>query len=140
VLETVDKSLIAADSDQFDVVQDFPGPFPVEVITRMAGVPEEYRQQVRHWIDISLHREPARAEAGEAGMQANIESAMYYFSLVQQRREAPQDDMISRLIAAEIPARTASCESSTISQSPVVQCFWAVPAPRQSPSWSAPRR
>lgn len=36
-------------------------------------------------------------------MQAMIESAMYYFSLVQQRREEPQDDMISRLIAAEIP-------------------------------------
>jgi len=36
-------------------------------------------------------------------MQANIETAMYYFGLVQQRRENPQDDMISRLIAAEIP-------------------------------------
>jgi cytochrome P450 len=103
VLETVDKYLMAADPDQFDVVQDFSGPFPVEVITRMAGVPEEYRQQVRHWIDTSLHREPGQVEAGEAGMQANIASAMYYFSLVQQRREAPQDDMISRLIAAEIP-------------------------------------
>ncbi|MFZ1175339.1 MAG: cytochrome P450, partial [Mycobacterium sp.] len=29
---------------------------------------------------------------------------MYYFTLVQQRREEPQDDMISRLIAAEIPS------------------------------------
>jgi cytochrome P450 len=82
---------------------DFSGPFPVEVITRMAGVPEEYRQQVRHWIDTSLHREPGQALTGAAGMQANIDSAMYYFSLVQQRREEPQDDMISRLIAAEIP-------------------------------------
>lgn len=40
VLETVEKYLSAADPDQFDVVQDFSGPFPVEVITRMAGVPE----------------------------------------------------------------------------------------------------
>ena len=29
--------------------------------------------------------------------------AMYYYGLVQERRENPQDDMISRLIAAEIP-------------------------------------
>jgi hypothetical protein len=36
-------------------------------------------------------------------MQANIDTAMYYFGLIQQRRESPQDDMISRLIAAEIP-------------------------------------
>ena len=28
---------------------------------------------------------------------------MYYYGLVQERRENPQDDMISRLIAAEIP-------------------------------------
>ena len=36
-------------------------------------------------------------------MQANIDSGMYYYGLVQERRENPQDDMISRLIAAEIP-------------------------------------
>lgn len=103
IIEVIDKYLGAADPDHFDVVQDFSGPFPVEVITRMAGVPEEFRQQVRHWIDTSLHREPGQIEVNEAGMQANIDSAMYYFSLVQQRRKEPQDDMISRLIAAEIP-------------------------------------
>ena len=103
VLELVDKYLGEADPDNFDVVQDFSGPFPVEVITRMAGVPEEYRQQVRHWIDTSLHHEPGQIEISEAGMQANIDTAMYYFTLIQQRREDPQDDMISRLIMAEIP-------------------------------------
>ncbi|MFZ0226160.1 MAG: cytochrome P450 [Mycobacterium sp.] len=103
VHEVIDKYLGAVDPDQFDVVQDFSGPFPVEVITRMAGVPEEYRQQVRHWIDTSLSREPGQIEASESGMQANIDTAMYYFGLVQQRRQDPQDDMISRLIAAEVP-------------------------------------
>jgi cytochrome P450 len=103
VHEVVDKYLSAADPERFDVVQDFSGPFPVEVITRMAGVPEEYRQQVRHWIDISLSREPGQIEIGEVGMKANIDTAMYYFGLVQQRRENLQDDMISRLIVAEIP-------------------------------------
>ncbi|MFZ0716167.1 cytochrome P450 [Mycobacterium sp.] len=103
VHEVIDKYLAAVDPERFDVVQDFSGPFPVEVITTMAGVPEEYRQQVRHWIDTSLSREPGQIEVSEAGMQANIDTAMYYYGLVQQRREDPQDDMISRLIAAEIP-------------------------------------
>jgi cytochrome P450 len=103
IIEVIDKYLGAADPDHFDVVQDFSGPFPVEVITRMAGVPEEYRQQVRHWIDTGLHREPGQIEPNEAGIQANIDSAMYYYSLAQERRKNPQDDMISRLIAAEIP-------------------------------------
>jgi cytochrome P450 len=103
VHEVTDKYLSAVDPDNFDVVQEFSGPFPVEVITRMAGVPEEYRQQVRHWIDTSLSREPGQIEVSEAGMQANMDTAMYYYSLVGERRENPQDDMISRLIAAEIP-------------------------------------
>jgi cytochrome P450 len=103
VIELVEHYLSKADPDHFDVVQDFSGPFPVEVITRMAGVPEDFRQQVRHWIDKSLEREPGQIDLSEANMQANIDSAVYYYGLVQERRENSQDDMISRLIAAEIP-------------------------------------
>ncbi len=103
VIELVEHYLGKADPDNFDVVQDFSGPFPVEVITRMAGVPEDFRQQVRRWIDKSLEREPGQIDLSEANMQANIDSAVYYYGLVQERRENPQDDMISRLIAAEIP-------------------------------------
>jgi len=73
------------------------------VITRMAGVPEEYRQQVRVWIDTSLHREPGQIETSEAGIQAFMETAGFYYNLVQQRRADPQDDMISKLIAAQVP-------------------------------------
>jgi len=103
VIELVQHYLSQADPDNFDVVQDFSGPFPVEVITRMAGVPEEFRQQVRHWIDAGLEREPGQIEFSEANMKANIDSGVYYYGLVQERRLNPQDDMISRLIAAEIP-------------------------------------
>src|ERR1700733_9772470 len=103
VVDVVDKYLSAADPDKYDVVQDFSGPFPVEVITAMAGVPEEYRQQLRHWIDTSLSRKPGQIEISEAGIQANIDTAMYYFGLVQERRKNPRDDMLSKLIAAEIP-------------------------------------
>jgi cytochrome P450 len=103
VVELVEHYLSEVDPDNFDVVQDFSGPFPVEVITRMAGVPEDFRQQVRHWIDKGLEREPGQIDLSEENMQANIDSGMYYYSLVQERRQNPQDDMISRLIAAEIP-------------------------------------
>lgn len=103
VVEQIDYHLGLIKSDEFDVVQDFSGPFPVEVITRMAGVDPEYRQQVRHWIDTSLSREPGQIGYSKAGMQANIDTGIYYYGLVQKRREDPQDDMISRLIAAEIP-------------------------------------
>ncbi|MBJ7462785.1 MAG: cytochrome P450 [Mycolicibacterium sp.] len=103
IVEQIDHYLGLITSDDFDIVQDFSGPFPVEVITRMAGVEPDYRQMVRHWIDTSLSREPGQVGTSEAGMQANMDTAIYYYSLVQKRRENPTDDMISRLIAAEIP-------------------------------------
>ncbi|GFG72426.1 cytochrome P450 [Mycolicibacter senuensis] len=103
VIEQVERFLGAANPDHFDVVQDFSGPFPVEVITRMVGVPDEFRQQVRHWMNISLHHEPGQIEISDVNMQANIDTAMYYYGLVQERRANPQDDMLSRLIAAEVP-------------------------------------
>ncbi|OSC39943.1 cytochrome P450 [Mycobacterium decipiens] len=102
VTEKIDKYLSAADPDRFDVVADFSGPFPVEVITTMLGVPERHAQQVRHWIDESLHREPGQVEVGQQGMQANIDTAMLYYELVKQRRTKPRDDLFTRLINAEI--------------------------------------
>jgi cytochrome P450 len=103
VVDLVAHYLSQVDPDGFDVVQDFSGPFPVEVITRMAGVPEEFRQQVRHWIDKGLEVKPGQLYLSDENMQANIDAGVYYYGLVQERRENPQGDMISRLIAAEIP-------------------------------------
>lgn len=111
VVELVEHYLGKADKNNFDVVQDFSGPFPVEVITRMAGVPEEFRQQVRHWIDTSLHRKPGQIELDDDNMAANIESGMYYYGLVLERRENPREDMISRLIAAQIPCENGEMRS-----------------------------
>ncbi|OBF93268.1 cytochrome [Mycobacterium sp. 852002-51163_SCH5372311] len=102
VIEKIDKYLSAADPDSFDVVRDLSGPFPVEVITTMLGVPEEHAQQIRHWIDVSLTRKPGQVEVDEVGMQANVNTAMLYYDLVKQRREDPRDDLFTKLIEAEI--------------------------------------
>ncbi|TFV59766.1 cytochrome P450 [Mycobacterium sp. PS03-16] len=108
IVELVEHYLSRVDPDGFDVVQEFSAPFPVEVITRMAGVPEDFRQQVRHWIDTGLEREPGQIGLSEKSMQAHIDAGMYYYGLVQERRANPQDDMISRLIAAEIPGENGA--------------------------------
>jgi cytochrome P450 len=60
VTTVVDKYLGAIDSDEFDVVQQFTAPFPVEIITTMLGIPQDHVQQVRLWTDETLHREASR--------------------------------------------------------------------------------
>jgi cytochrome P450 len=102
VAEQIDRFLGQVDPDGFDLVQDFSVLFPVEVITRMLGVPAESRQQVRLWIDELLHRDPGQVEMSETGMAAAIESAMLYYGLAKQRRDNPQDDMLTKLVNAEI--------------------------------------
>jgi cytochrome P450 len=102
VCEKIDKYLGQVDRGGFDAVQEFTAPFPVEVITTMLGVPEDHAQQVRHWIDISLHREVGQVDVSEEGMQANIETAMYYYEIITQRRAEPKDDLFSKLIEAKL--------------------------------------
>jgi cytochrome P450 len=68
----------------------------------MLGVPTEYRQQVRLWIDESLHREPGQIDMSAAGMDAMAQIWVMYYELIQKRRADPQDDMISQLIAVEV--------------------------------------
>jgi cytochrome P450 len=102
VTETIERFLNAANPDRFDVVQDFSAPFPVEVITTMLGVDPEHRQQIRLWIDETLTREPGQVDVGEAGLQASIETGMFYYNLIQQRRAELGDDLFSKLITAEL--------------------------------------
>ena len=54
----------------FDAVADFSALFPVEIVSRMLGVPEGERQQIRHWLDASLHREPGELEPTPEGREA----------------------------------------------------------------------
>ena len=57
-------------TDAFDAVADFSALFPVEIISRMLGVPEGERQQIRHWLDLSLHREPGEMDPTREGRKA----------------------------------------------------------------------
>jgi cytochrome P450 len=102
VTALIEHHLSRVDPKQFDVVADFSALFPVEVISTVLGVPEEHRQQIRHWVDTSLHREPGQIEMDETNWEAVTSSAAFYYNLIQERRAQPRDDMISGLIAAEV--------------------------------------
>jgi cytochrome P450 len=102
VTELIEYHLAQVDTRQFDVVADFSALFPVEVISTVLGVPAEHRQQIRHWVDTSLHREPGQIEMDETNWEAVHQTGAFYYNLIQERRKQPQDDMISGLIAAEV--------------------------------------
>lgn len=94
ITSTLDELL---DRDQFDVVADFSAPFPIEIISRMLGVPEGERQQIRHWLDVSLHREPGQMDPTPEGMTALMDTIVYFLDLTEQKRQHPGDDMLTRM-------------------------------------------
>jgi cytochrome P450 len=108
VRATIETHLANCDKAGFDVVQDFSALFPVEIITKMLGVPTEFRQQVRIWLDKSLERKPGQLDTPPEGVEAGIASGLMYYELIQKRRAEPQDDMISALIAAHVPREDGS--------------------------------
>ncbi|WNG83437.1 cytochrome P450 [Mycobacterium sp. ITM-2016-00316] len=86
----------------FDVISDFAGLFPVEVITTMLGVPETDRQQIRLWLDTTLERRAGKLGMSRAGVEAMRNTGMLYYRLIQQRRAEPRDDMITALTTVEV--------------------------------------
>jgi len=82
---------------EFDAVADFSALFPIDVISRMLGVPEGDRQAMRERLDLSLHREPGDLEPTPEGAQAVMETGIYLYELAGEKRRNPGDDMISRL-------------------------------------------
>ena len=83
--------------ESFDAVADFSALFPVEIISRMLGVPEGRRQQIREWLDLTLHREQGQVDPTPEGVAAMIEQVTYFHELIAEKREHPADDMLSRL-------------------------------------------
>jgi cytochrome P450 len=90
------------DRETFDVVADFSAPFPVEVISRMLGVPEGERQQIREWLDVTLHREPGEMDVTPEGQAAMLEMGVYFYELAQAKRRDSGDDMLSRLTTVTV--------------------------------------
>ena len=102
VRDTIDRYVQQLDPTSFDAVADFAALFPVEIITSMLGVPAADRQQVRLWLDKGLERQPGSISPSAESMDAMLQTATYYYGLIQERRAHPQDDMISRLIETEV--------------------------------------
>jgi cytochrome P450 len=85
---------------EFDIVADFGALFPVEIISAILGVPAGDRQQVRHWVDTFLTREPGNPNTTHAGMEASLNMAVYFLELAREKRAKRDGLLISKLIEA----------------------------------------
>ena len=92
----------AKELDEFDIIGDFAGKLPMDVISEMMGVPVADRDEVRRLADLLVHREEGVEDVPPAGIEAAITLFGYYTDMIAQRRRQPTDDLTSALLVAEI--------------------------------------
>ncbi|QTZ90516.1 cytochrome P450 [Streptomyces auratus] len=80
-----------------DLVDRYALPIPVAVICRMLGVPAEDRPRFRVWSDAALSTSSLTAAEFDANME---ELRAYMGQLIEEHRQAPQDDLMTALIDA----------------------------------------
>jgi cytochrome P450 len=95
VNEYLDK---VSDSGQMDVIEDLAYPLPVTVIAELLGVPTADQALFKHWSDTIVSPE----RAGDETIGVVKEMNRYLKAITDERRQQPQDDLISALIAAQV--------------------------------------
>ncbi|HET6328883.1 MAG TPA: cytochrome P450 [Planctomycetaceae bacterium] len=91
-----------------DLAADFSVPLAIRVIASLIGIPPEDHPQFRRWSDVilSLSETVTRGAdlakiAGEVGA-VKVEMGAYLADLLEERRRAPRDDLLSTLSQAEV--------------------------------------
>jgi cytochrome P450 len=90
-----------------ELVRELTFEFPVRVIARLLGLPEEDFAQFQRW-SIELIGLAADIDRGLAASQSLKE---YFAGVVAERRRSPQEDVISDLVAAEIDGEKLTDEA-----------------------------
>jgi cytochrome P450 len=88
------------DGSGFDYLDEYGAKIPTMLIGALLGIPSADQDQLRKWIDVTMRYEPDGISAEKA--DAARLTGEYMHALVEERRRAPRDDMVSDLLAAEI--------------------------------------
>ena len=98
----------ALEQGTFDFIADFAGKVPMDVISELIGVPRQDRAELRRLADLVVHREDGHFDVPIEGQQAALDMVVYFAEMVKDRRESPQEDLTSELLAAELDGEQLS--------------------------------
>lgn len=86
-----------------ELVSEFAGPLPLQVICDMVGIPEEDNEKVFHWTNVILGAsDPDIIEDYSEFMQVSMDFGAYSMALAEDRRARPQEDLMTSLVQAEV--------------------------------------
>lgn len=103
-VELIDELMAAEDPD---LVLEFSNPLPTIVIAELLGVPSADREQFKIWSNAITQFDPAKPDGVHPSAESGpaVELAIYLANVIEERRNAPRDDLLSRLLAVEVDGR-----------------------------------
>ena len=94
---------------EMDLAADYAIPLPLIVIAEMLGIPPAERERFKGWSDVILNMSYTIAGTGDTARAANdafivttVEMNAYLADLLEERRTALRDDLLTRLATAEL--------------------------------------
>jgi cytochrome P450 len=104
---------------EMDLASDLTVPLPMMVVADMIGIPAEDWPRFNRWSELTLELSytirgisPAEeaAKAGEGYRQVMVEMSEYLPELSEARRREPKDDLLTRMVQAELNGERLSPE------------------------------
>ena len=92
----------ALDSGTGDFVTDVAAELPLQAISDLIGVPQEDRGKIFAWSNRMIGYDDELPGEENAGEMAAIEILGYSMTMAEERRGCPRDDIVTKLISAEI--------------------------------------
>ncbi len=92
----------AADAGEIDIVDDFATRLPLNVILDVLDLPQEAHDMFHAWYPAMMNGINGGPELRVKGQQANAEYHAYLDPLIEARRRNPGEDLLSRLVHAEV--------------------------------------
>ncbi|CAJ1509487.1 cytochrome P450 [[Mycobacterium] holstebronense] len=90
----------AAEKDSGNFVDDIAMQLPLLAIADLLGVPEADREKLFHWTNSIMNTDDPDFDSDPA--MANAELMGYAYTMAEERRRCPADDIVTRLVQADI--------------------------------------
>jgi len=84
-----------------DFVRDVACELPLQAIAELLGVPQEDRLKIFDWSNMMVSYDDPDYDPTD-GQTASFEMLSYFMAMAEERKENPQDDIVTKLVNAEV--------------------------------------
>ena len=90
-------------SSRVNILNEYASKIPVIIIARLLGVPEEMSDKLLTWSNdmVMMYQARRTQEHEKRAVKASNEFSLFMRNYVEDRRDKPEDDLITHLILAE---------------------------------------